>query len=85
MLDVIFKASKYMMDTDPRVITSSNFSKGTSYNEMKEPSTLLNYSDDIRGINNIVYSDTFWIVIRHNLVNCIDISMSTTCSGFSIC
>ena len=37
---------------------------------MKELSTLLNYSDDVRGINDI-YPDTFWIVIRHNLgVNC---------------
>jgi hypothetical protein len=67
LLDVIFKASKYMMGTDVRVITSSISTKDTSYNEMKELSTLLNYNDAVRGINNNRYPDTFWIVIRHNL------------------
>jgi hypothetical protein len=68
LLDFIFKASKYMMGTEARVITNSNFTKHTSDNEMKGLNSLLNYSDDdVGGINNEMYPDTFWIVIRHNL------------------
>jgi hypothetical protein len=63
LLDVVFKVSKYLMGTDARVITTSNFTKDASYNEMKELSTILNYSDSVNIINT---SDTFWIVIRHN-------------------
>jgi hypothetical protein len=69
LLDVIFKMSKYMMGTDARVIKASNLAKGASYDEMKDPSTIFNYSDGVSGAVNT--SDTFWIVIRHNLgVNC---------------
>ena len=64
LLDIVFKISKYLMGTDARVITTSNFTKDASYNEMKEPSTILNYGDSVSSINT---SDTFWIVIRHNL------------------
>ena len=69
LLDVIFKMSKYMMGTDARVIKTSNLTKGASYDEMKDLSTILSYSDGVSGSINT--SDTFWIVIRHNLgVNC---------------
>jgi hypothetical protein len=63
-LDAIFKISKYVMGTDVRVITSSNITNVTSYNEMKELGTIINYNDGVSGINT---SNTFWIVIRHNL------------------
>jgi hypothetical protein len=64
LLDVIFKISKYMMGTDARVITTSNFPKDAGYNEGKDLSAILNYSEDVSGIN---ASDSFWVVIRHNL------------------
>jgi len=57
LLDVIFKISKYMMGTDARVVTISNFTKDAGYNEGKELST----------ISEINTSDAFWVVIRHNL------------------
>jgi hypothetical protein len=63
-LDAIFKISKYVMGTDARVITSSNITNVASYNEMKELGTIINYNDGVSGINS---SNTFWIVIRHNL------------------
>lgn len=55
-LDAISKVSKYLMGTEARVITTSNFTKDAGYNERRELSKILNYS-----------SDTFWIIIRHNL------------------
>ena len=64
LLDVIFKISKYMMGTDARVITTSNFTKDAGYNEGKDLSAILNHSEDI---NRIKASDSFWVVIRHNL------------------
>jgi hypothetical protein len=64
LLDVIFKMSNYMMGTDARVITNSNFTKDASYNEGKDLSAIINESDDVSGIR---ISDTFWVVIRHNL------------------
>jgi len=57
LLDVIFKISKYMMGTDARVVTISNFTKDAGYNEGKDLST----------ISEINTSDAFWVVIRHNL------------------
>jgi hypothetical protein len=63
-LDAIFKISKYVMGTDARVITSSNITNVASYNEMKELGTFINYNSGVSDINT---SDTFWIVIRHNL------------------
>ena len=66
LLDVIFKISKYMMGTDARVVTGSNFKKDAGYNEGKDLSATLNYSGDINGIK---ASDSFWVVIRHNLGN----------------
>ena len=64
LLDVIFKISKYLIGTDARVISTSNFTKDAGYNEGKDLSTILNYGDDVSGIKTL---DTFWIVIRHNL------------------
>ena len=64
LLDVIFKMSKYMMGTDARVITTSNFTKDAGYNEGENLSTIVNRSEDVSGIKT---SDTLWIVIRHNL------------------
>ena len=64
LLDVIFKISKYMMGTDARVVTGSNFTKDAGYNEGKDLSAILNYSEDVSGIK---ASDSFWVVIRHNL------------------
>ncbi|MGB8087298.1 MAG: hypothetical protein WCF07_13510 [Nitrososphaeraceae archaeon] len=64
LLDVIFKISKYMMGTDARVVTGSNFTKDAGYNEGKDLSAILNHSGDISGIK---ASDSFWVVIRHNL------------------
>ena len=64
LLDVIFKISKYMMGTDARVITTNNFTKDAGYNEGKDLSAILNYSEDVSGIK---VSDSFWVVIRHNL------------------
>ena len=64
LLDVIFKLSKYMMGTDARVITTNNFTKDAGYNEGKDLSAILNYSEDVSGIK---VSDSFWVVIRHNL------------------
>jgi hypothetical protein len=64
LLYVIFKISKYLMGTDARVITTRNFTKDAGYNEGKDLSTILNYSEDVSGIKT---SGAFWIVIRHNL------------------
>jgi hypothetical protein len=64
LLDVIFKISKYMMGTDARVVTGSNFTKDAGYNEGKDLSAILNYNEDVSGIK---ASDSFWVVIRHNL------------------
>lgn len=64
-LDAMFKISKYVMGTDARVVTPSNITNAASYIEMKELGTIINYNDGVSGINNT--SDTFWIVIRHNL------------------
>ena len=64
LLDVIFKMSNYMMGTDARVITTSNYTKDAGYTEGKDLSAILNESDDVSGIK---ISDTFWVVIRHNL------------------
>ena len=64
LLDVIFKISKYMMGTDARVVTTSNYTKDPSYNEGKDLSAILNYSEDVSGIKT---SDGFWVIIRHNL------------------
>jgi hypothetical protein len=64
LLDVIFKISKYMMGTDARVITTNNFTKDAGNNEGKDLSAILNYSEDVSGIK---ASDSFWVVIRHNL------------------
>jgi hypothetical protein len=64
LLDVIFKISKYLMGTDARVITTSNFTKDAGHNEVKDLSTIFNSSEDVSGIKT---SDAFWIVIRHNL------------------
>jgi hypothetical protein len=65
LLDVIFKISKYLMGTDARVITTSNFTKDAGYNEGKDLSAILNYGEDVSG--GIRTPDAFWIVIRHNL------------------
>jgi hypothetical protein len=62
-LDAISKVAKYLMGTEARVITTSNFTKDTGYKEGTELSKILNYSNGSSGINT---SDTFWIVIRHN-------------------
>ena len=64
LLDVIFKISKYMMGTDARIITTSNFAKEAGYNEGKDLSAILNNSEDVSGIK---ASDSFWVVMRHNL------------------
>ncbi len=64
LLDVIFKIAKYFMGTDARVIATSNFTKDAGYNEGKDLSAILNYSEDVSGIKT---SDTFQVVIRHNL------------------
>ena len=52
------------MGTDARVVTGSNFTKDAGYNEGKDLSAILNHSGDINGIK---ASDSFWVVIRHNL------------------
>jgi|GEM_PF-610179 len=57
LLDIIFKISKYMMGTDARVVTTSNFTKDAGYNEGK----------DLSAISEINTSDAFWVVIRNNL------------------
>jgi hypothetical protein len=62
LLDVIFKIAKYFMGTDVRVITSSNFAKGSGYRGGKELSTI---PDGNEGI--IKSSDTFQVVLRHNM------------------
>jgi hypothetical protein len=64
LLDVIFKMSNYMMGTEARVISARNFTRDASYNEGKVLSAILNESDGVSGIK---ISDTFWVVIRHNL------------------
>ncbi|MDF0681536.1 MAG: hypothetical protein P0116_11295 [Candidatus Nitrosocosmicus sp.] len=70
-LDVIAKVSKYLLGTDARIISNSNFTKDSRYKERREMSTILNHSDIIRGTNGSNTSDAFWIVIRHNLgANC---------------
>jgi hypothetical protein len=63
-LDVIFKIAKYFMGTDARVITTSNFAKDSSYKEGKESSTTFDYD---KGIRSIKPSNTFQVVIRHNM------------------
>jgi hypothetical protein len=52
------------MGTDARVITASNFAKDSGYKEGKESSTIFDYSEGVRSIK---ASDTFQVVIRHNL------------------
>jgi hypothetical protein len=63
-LDVIFKIAKYFMGTDARIITTSNFAKDSGYKEGKESSTIFGYD---KGIKSIKASDTFQVVIRHNM------------------
>ena len=70
-LDVIAKVSKYLLGTNARIISSSNFTKDSRYREMKEMGTILSHSDNVGGININNTSDSFWIIIRHNLgANC---------------
>lgn len=64
LLDVIFKIAKYFMGTDARVLTTSNFAKDSGYKEGKESSTIFDYD---KGIRSIKASDTFQVVIRHNM------------------
>jgi hypothetical protein len=64
LLDVIFKIAKYLMGTDARVITASNFTKDSGYKEDKESSTVFDYG---KGVRSIKASDTFQVVIRHNM------------------
>ena len=63
LLDVIFKIAKYFMGTDARVITTSNFAKDSGYKEGKELSTFL----DSNGVVRNKASDTYQVVIRHNM------------------
>ena len=65
LLDVIFKMSHYMMGTDARVITTSNFTKDAGDNEGENLSTVINHSEDVT--DGIKASNSIWIVIRHNL------------------
>ena len=53
-----------MMGTDARIITTNNYTKDVGYNEWKDLSAILNYSGDISVIKT---SDSFWVIIRHNL------------------
>ena len=70
-LDVIAKVSKYLLGTDARIISNSNFTKDSRYRERREMSTILNHSDNVSGSNSNNTFDSFWIIIRHNLgVNC---------------
>jgi hypothetical protein len=64
LLDVIFKIAKYFMDTDARVIPTSNFTKDSSYKKGKESSTIFGYGEDVR---NIKASDNFQVAIRHHM------------------
>ena len=64
LLDVIFKISKYMMGTDARVISTSNYTKDAGYNEVKDLNSIINSSEDVSGVKT---SDSFWVIIRHNL------------------
>ena len=65
LLDVIFKISEYMMGTDARVVIDTRVvTKDAGFNEGKDLSAILNHSGDISGIK---ASDSFWVVIRHNL------------------
>jgi hypothetical protein len=57
-LDVISKVAKYLMGTDARIITTDNFNKDSSFDEMEEVGT--------SGIDKNT-SNPFWIIIRHNL------------------
>ena len=50
LLDVVFKITKYPMGTGARVITTSNFTKDAGFNEGKDLSAILNYSEDVSGI-----------------------------------
>ena len=53
-----------MMGTDARIITTNNYTKDVGYNEWRDLSAILNYSGDISVIKT---SDSFWVIIRHNL------------------
>jgi hypothetical protein len=64
LLDVVLKIARYFMGTDARVITTSNFPKDSGYKEGKESSTIFEYGEGVRSIK---ASDTFQVVIRHNL------------------
>jgi hypothetical protein len=64
LLDVIFKIAKYFMDTDARVIPTSNFTKDSSYKKGTESSTIFGYGEDVR---NIKASDNFQVAIRHHM------------------
>ena len=66
-LDVIAKVSKYLLGTNARIISSSNFTNDSRYREMKEMGTILSHSDNVSGTNINNTSDSFWIIIRHNL------------------
>ena len=48
LLDLISKISNYLMGTDARVITTSNFTKEASYNERKDLSAILNSSEGVQ-------------------------------------
>lgn len=64
-LDVISKVARYLMGTDARVI-KTNFKKDSSFDEIEKMGTILNYSDNLSGIDKNT-SNPFWIIIRHNL------------------
>jgi hypothetical protein len=70
-LDVMAKVAKYLLGTDARIISSSAFTKDSRYREREEMNTMLNYSNNVNETNINNTSDSFWIIIRHNLgANC---------------
>ena len=68
LLDVIVKIAKYFMGTDARVMATSNFTKDAGFKESKEGlSTIPYYSNGSVGGVTTTTSDTFQVLIRHNL------------------
>jgi hypothetical protein len=63
-LDTICKFSKYLMDTDARIIHTISSTNDIGDNNKKGQSIIV---DDYRNVSSSSRPNTFWVIIRHNL------------------
>jgi hypothetical protein len=63
-LETISKISKYLMGTDARIIKTTSSTRDIGDSNKKEWSIAV---DDYKNVGSSDTSNTFWVVIRHNL------------------